>query len=60
MYDFFCIFQHVDDLLREHAECKVSKLHELIDSVTSSYDKFNFGDAGRVIYDFFWGDFADW
>ncbi|XP_038981960.1 valine--tRNA ligase, chloroplastic/mitochondrial 2 isoform X2 [Phoenix dactylifera] len=38
----------------------VSKLHELIDIVTTSYDKFFFGDAGREIYDFFWGDFADW
>ncbi|XP_020579492.1 valine--tRNA ligase, chloroplastic/mitochondrial 2 isoform X2 [Phalaenopsis equestris] len=38
----------------------VSKLHGLIDSVTSSYEKFFFGDAGREIYDFFWGDFADW
>lgn len=38
----------------------VSKLHELIDNVTSSYDKFFFNDIGREIYDFFWGDFADW
>lgn len=39
---------------------QVSKLHLLIDVVTSSYDKFFFGDVGREIYDFFWGDFADW
>ncbi|XP_031473074.1 valine--tRNA ligase, chloroplastic/mitochondrial 2 isoform X2 [Nymphaea colorata] len=38
----------------------VSKLHELIDTVTSSYDRFFFGDVGRSIYDFFWSDFADW
>ncbi|KAJ0981727.1 hypothetical protein J5N97_009982 [Dioscorea zingiberensis] len=38
----------------------VSKLHELIDTVTTSYEKFFFGDAGREIYNFFWGDFADW
>ncbi|KAJ4971938.1 hypothetical protein NE237_005037 [Protea cynaroides] len=38
----------------------VSKLHHLIDNVTSSYDKFFFGDVGRETYDFFWGDFADW
>ncbi|CAL9155731.1 unnamed protein product [Musa hybrid cultivar] len=38
----------------------VSELHELIDIVTTSYDKFFYGDAGREIYDFFWGDFADW
>ncbi|KAL2457288.1 aminoacyl-tRNA ligase [Forsythia ovata] len=38
----------------------VSKLHMLIDAVTTSYDKFFFGDVGREIYDFFWADFADW
>ncbi|XP_077225859.1 protein EMBRYO DEFECTIVE 2247 isoform X2 [Tasmannia lanceolata] len=38
----------------------VAKLHQLIDNVTSSYDKFFFNDIGREIYDFFWGDFADW
>lgn len=39
---------------------QISELHDLIDGVTCSYDKFSFGDAGREIYDFFWGDFADW
>ncbi|XP_062189020.1 valine--tRNA ligase, chloroplastic/mitochondrial 2 isoform X2 [Phragmites australis] len=38
----------------------VTGLHELIDKVSTSYDKFFFGDAAREIYDFFWGDFADW
>ncbi|KAI5591406.1 hypothetical protein BDE02_04G077700 [Populus trichocarpa] len=38
----------------------VSKLHVLIDMVTTSYDKFFFGDVGRETYDFFWSDFADW
>ncbi|OWM64386.1 hypothetical protein CDL15_Pgr020353 [Punica granatum] len=38
----------------------VSKLHLLVDTVTASYDKFFFGDVAREIYDFFWGDFADW
>ncbi|RVW89097.1 Valine--tRNA ligase, chloroplastic/mitochondrial 2 [Vitis vinifera] len=38
----------------------VSKLHCLIDMVTTSYDKYFFGDVGRETYDFFWGDFADW
>lgn len=38
----------------------VSKLHQLIDLVTTSYDKFYFGDVARETYDFFWGDFADW
>ncbi|KAH8511350.1 hypothetical protein H0E87_008784 [Populus deltoides] len=38
----------------------VSKLHVLIDMVTTSYDKFFFGDVGRETYDFFGSDFADW
>ncbi|TYK30353.1 valine--tRNA ligase [Cucumis melo var. makuwa] len=38
----------------------VSELHSLIDVVTISYDKFFFGDVGRDVYNFFWGDFADW
>ncbi|XP_040953642.1 valine--tRNA ligase, chloroplastic/mitochondrial 2 [Gossypium hirsutum] len=38
----------------------ISKLHMLIDAVTESYNKYFFGDVGREIYDFFWGDFADW
>ncbi|KAM0850075.1 hypothetical protein ACQ4PT_053316 [Festuca glaucescens] len=38
----------------------VTGLHELIDKVSISYDKFYFGDAAREIYDFFWGHFADW
>lgn len=39
---------------------QVMKLHMLIDAVTTSYDKFYFGDVAREIYDFFWADFADW
>ncbi|KAK9081633.1 hypothetical protein Syun_031416 [Stephania yunnanensis] len=38
----------------------VSELHELIDVVTSSYERFFFGDIGRETYDFFWGDLANW
>ncbi|KAF5957919.1 hypothetical protein HYC85_005144 [Camellia sinensis] len=38
----------------------VSKLHILVDTVTTSYEKYFFGDVGREIYDFFWADFADW
>ncbi|KAF8017178.1 hypothetical protein BT93_H2386 [Corymbia citriodora subsp. variegata] len=55
-------FDQEDTLLRlPLPECwVVSKLHLLIDAVTTSYDKFFFGDVGRETYDFFWGDFADW
>lgn len=55
-------FDQEETLLRlPLPECWViSKLHLLIDAVTTSYDKFFFGDVGRETYDFFWGDFADW
>ncbi|XP_039129053.1 uncharacterized protein LOC120265238 [Dioscorea cayenensis subsp. rotundata] len=33
----------------------VSKFHELIDSIATSYDKFFFGDDGREIYSYFGG-----
>ncbi|BBN03099.1 valyl-tRNA synthetase [Marchantia polymorpha subsp. ruderalis] len=38
----------------------VTKLHMLIDGVTSCYEKYDFGEVGRAIYEFFWTDFADW
>ncbi|CAM6124860.1 unnamed protein product [Calypogeia fissa] len=38
----------------------VTKLHLLIDAVTASYERFDFNEGGRAIYDFFWNDFADW
>ncbi|KAI4375454.1 hypothetical protein MLD38_013320 [Melastoma candidum] len=55
-------FEQEEDLLKlPLAECWViSKLHMLVDEVTTSYDKFFFNDVAREIYDFFWGDFADW
>ncbi|XP_074294587.1 valine--tRNA ligase, chloroplastic/mitochondrial 2 isoform X2 [Silene latifolia] len=55
-------FDNEEALLRLRLpECwVVSKLHLLIDLVTSSYDKYYFGDVARETYDFFWGDFADW
>lgn len=38
----------------------VSRLHEVIDSVTIQQESFNIGEAGRQLYDFVWGEFADW
>ncbi|KAJ7531224.1 hypothetical protein O6H91_14G037100 [Diphasiastrum complanatum] len=38
----------------------VTKLHILIDAVTVNYEKLEFGEGGRAIYEFFWSDFADW
>jgi len=38
----------------------VSSLHELIDHVSACNDRHDFGESGRALYDFFWGEFADW
>jgi valyl-tRNA synthetase len=38
----------------------VSRLHETIDQSIMSHEKYDFGDAGRLLYDFIWSDFADW
>ena len=32
----------------------------VIDKQTASHDKQDFGEAGRLMYEFFWFDFADW
>eukprot|EP00252_Welwitschia_mirabilis_P012498 TRINITY_DN2758_c0_g1_i6.p1 TRINITY_DN2758_c0_g1~~TRINITY_DN2758_c0_g1_i6.p1 ORF type:complete len:667 (-),score=138.56 TRINITY_DN2758_c0_g1_i6:304-2304(-) len=38
----------------------VTKVHEVVDMVSESYERFYFLEAGRTVYDFFWNDFADW
>jgi len=38
----------------------VSRLHETIDQSTRAHDNYDFGDAGRLLYDFIWSDLADW
>eukprot|EP00271_Cylindrocystis_brebissonii_P000729 TRINITY_DN10959_c0_g1_i1.p1 TRINITY_DN10959_c0_g1~~TRINITY_DN10959_c0_g1_i1.p1 ORF type:complete len:1115 (-),score=201.21 TRINITY_DN10959_c0_g1_i1:1125-4418(-) len=38
----------------------VSQLHALVDSTRVAYEQYEFGEAGREIYAFFWNDFADW
>jgi valyl-tRNA synthetase len=38
----------------------LSRLHETIVQSTKSHEKFDFGEAGRILYDFIWSDFADW
>jgi valyl-tRNA synthetase len=37
-----------------------SKLNKLIASVQRLFDSYQYGEAGRQIDDFLWGDFADW
>ena len=36
------------------------RLAELIETTDRLMDNYQFGEAGRQVYDFLWGDFADW
>lgn len=38
----------------------VSRLHGLVASVASGLEMLSFGDAGRLIQEFLWDEFADW
>jgi len=38
----------------------LARLRELITNVNRLFDGYLFGEAGRQIHDFLWGDFADW
>lgn len=36
------------------------RLTETIEAVTRHLDRYDFGEAGRALYDFAWDDFCDW
>ncbi len=38
----------------------LSRLNRVTTDVTRLIDEYNFGEAGRQLYDFFWSEFADW
>jgi valyl-tRNA synthetase len=38
----------------------LSRLNAVIAETTRLIDEYNFGEAGRQTYDFFWGEYADW
>jgi len=38
----------------------LSRLNQTIATVNQNFDKFEFGEAGRTLYNFIWNDFADW
>ncbi len=38
----------------------LSRLGRLTVEVTRLIDNYNFGEAGRQLYEFFWSEFADW
>ena len=38
----------------------VSTLHAAVDASIAAHERLDFGEAGRLLYDFLWSDFADW
>lgn len=38
----------------------LTRLNETIENVTKLADKYEFGEVGRVLYNFIWDDFCDW
>ena len=38
----------------------MTRLNETIQTVTDLFDRFEFGEAGRALYNFIWDDFCDW
>ncbi|MDR0614435.1 MAG: valine--tRNA ligase [Lactobacillales bacterium] len=38
----------------------LTRLNETIEKVEDDFERFEFGEAGRVLYNFIWDEFADW
>ncbi len=38
----------------------LTRLNETIENVTKLADKYEFGEVGRLLYNFIWDDFCDW
>lgn len=38
----------------------LTRLNDTIEHVTKNTDKYEFGEAGRALYNFIWDDFCDW
>ncbi len=38
----------------------MTRLNETVDHVTKNIDRYDFGEAGRALYNFIWDDFCDW
>lgn len=38
----------------------LARLNETIAQVTEQFEKFEFGEAGRSLYNFIWDDYCDW
>ncbi|HLQ70887.1 MAG TPA: class I tRNA ligase family protein, partial [Bacillota bacterium] len=57
-------FKYEDiDLSREKSIADkwiLTRLNETIHQVTAQSDRYDFGEAGRYLYNFIWHDFCDW
>jgi valyl-tRNA synthetase len=38
----------------------ISRYYELVGNITRHMEQYQFGEAGRALYDFLWGEFCDW
>ncbi|WP_409251534.1 valine--tRNA ligase [Bacillus sp. SCS-153A] len=38
----------------------LTRLNETVETVTKLADRYEFGEVGRVLYNFIWDDFCDW
>lgn len=38
----------------------LARLNETVAQVTNHFEKFEFGEAGRALYNFIWNDYCDW
>ncbi|MGN1401306.1 MAG: valine--tRNA ligase [Bacillus sp. (in: firmicutes)] len=38
----------------------LTRMNETIETVTRLADKYEFGEVGRILYNFIWDDFCDW
>ncbi|MCD6289029.1 MAG: valine--tRNA ligase [Anaerolineae bacterium] len=38
----------------------ISRYHRLVSEVTDMMESYQYGEAGRRIYEFLWGEFCDW
>jgi valyl-tRNA synthetase len=38
----------------------LSRLNHLVESVNKLFDSYQYGEAGRQIYDFLWSEYCDW
>jgi valyl-tRNA synthetase len=48
------------DLLTSIDKWILAKLNNVVSETSENYEKFEFGEAARIIYNFIWDDFASW